>query len=293
MTLKKIHTSSIKPSRVVVLGSGFIGGAIAANLIADSIEVLQFSSSSLNLLDHGAAEKLASQLRADDVLVFASAKAPCKDVEMLQENIEMAKAVGQALSLQTVSQLIYISSDAVYKDSKNPISEQSCAEPQSLHGLMHLAREIILRQQYQGPFAIVRPTLVYGINDPHNGYGPNRFGRLAKEGGDIVLFGKGEEKRDHVYVEDIAKLVHLLILYQAVGVVNAVSNQTVSFSELAQFAVAFFKSAGAVVETQRVGSMPHDGYRPFEPSVAATAFSGFQFRDWRTGLTEVYANAVK
>ena len=232
-------------------------------------------------------------MRADDVLIFTSAKAPCKDVEMLQENIQMAKAVGQALSLQSVSHLIYISSDAVYKDSKTPISEESCAEPQSLHGLMHLAREIILRQQYQGPFTIVRPTLVYGINDPHNGYGPNRFGRLAKEGGDIVLFGKGEERRDHVYVEDIAKLVYLLIMHQAAGVVNAVSNQTVSFNELAQFATTFLNSAGKVIETQRVGSMPHNGYRPFEPSIATTVFPGFQFRDWRTGLAEVYANAVK
>ena len=291
--LKKLHDSSIKPKRVVVLGSGFIGGAIAENLIADSIEVLQLTSSALNLLDEGAVKKLASQLRAEDVLIFTSAKAPCKDVEMLLENIQMAKAVGQALSLQTVFHLIYISSDAVYKDSNTAISEESCAEPQSFHGLMHLAREIILRQQYQGPFTIVRPTLVYGINDPHNGYGPNRFGRLAKEGEDIVLFGKGEERRDHVYVEDIAKLVRLLILHRAVGVVNAVSNQTVSFHELAQFAASFLNSAGKIIETQRVGSMPHDGYRPFEPSIATAVFPGFQFRDWRTGLTEVYANAVK
>ena len=29
------------------------------------------------------------------------------------------------------------------------------------------------------PVGILRPTLVYGANDPHNGYGPNRFRRLA------------------------------------------------------------------------------------------------------------------
>ena len=292
MTLTLSEPSPLKPRRVVVLGTGFIGAAIAEHLVTDSIEVLTLKSSSLNLLDDNAGKNLALKLRAEDVLIFISAKAPCKDVEMLQKNIQMAKAVGQALSLQSVAHLIYISSDAVYKDSKTPISEESCAEPQSLHGLMHLAREIILRQQYQGPFTIVRPTLVYGINDPHNGYGPNRFGRLAKEGGDIVLFGKGEERRDHVYVEDIAKLVHLLILYRAVGVVNAVSNQTVSFNELSQFATTFFRSTGAVIETQRVGIMPHDGYRPFEPSIASIVFPGFQFRDWRTGLAEVYTNAV-
>lgn len=288
--LKKIYHSSRKPRRVVILGNGFIGNAIATNLIADSIEVLRLTSSSLNLLEEGVEKNLASQLHTYDVLIFTSAKAPCKDVKMLQENIQMAKAVGQALDIQSVSHLIYISSDAVYKDSKAPISEKSCAEPQSLHGLMHLAREIILKQLCQCPLTIVRPTLVYGINDPHNGYGPNRFGRLAKGGSDIVLFGKGEERRDHVYVEDIARLVNLLVLHRAVGVVNAVSGQTVSFNELAKFALAFFHSTGALIETQRVGEMPHDGYRPFEPSVAKATFLDFDFRDWRTGLAEVYGS---
>jgi nucleoside-diphosphate-sugar epimerase len=39
------------------------------------------------------------------------------------------------------------------------------------------------------------------MGDPHNGYGPNRFRRLAAGGEEIVLFGEGEERRDHVQVE--------------------------------------------------------------------------------------------
>ena len=46
--------------------------------------------------------------------------------------------------------------------------------------------------------AILRPTLIYGAGDPHNGYGPNRFRRLAATGKPIILFGEGEERRDHV-----------------------------------------------------------------------------------------------
>ena len=276
--LKKFHDSSIKPKRVVVLGSGFIGGAIAEKLIADAIEVLQLTSSALNLLHEGAAKKLATQLRADDVLVFTSAKAPCKDVEMLIENIQMAKALGQALSLQSVSHLIYISSDAVYKDSKTPISEESCAEPQSLHGLMHLAREIILRQQYQGPFTIVRPTLVYGIDDPHNGYGPNRFLRLASAGTDIELFGNGEEKRDHVWVEDVAEIVSLAIQARSIGKLNVVSGEVNSFLDIAEKAVSIHGSNAKIKSNLRIGTMPHNGYRAFNNSGTSVSFPGFKYQ---------------
>jgi nucleoside-diphosphate-sugar epimerase len=43
------------------------------------------------------------------------------------------------------------------------------------------------------------------MGDPHNGYGPNRFRRLAAAGQEIVLFGGGEERRDHVLVDDVAR----------------------------------------------------------------------------------------
>jgi nucleoside-diphosphate-sugar epimerase len=92
------------------------------------------------------------------------------------------------------------------KDSAEPISESSCAEPGSLHGAMHLTREVMLRSEFSGPLAFVRPTLTYGIDDPHNGYGPNRFRRLAAAGKDLTLFGEGEEQRDHIAVADIAEL---------------------------------------------------------------------------------------
>jgi nucleoside-diphosphate-sugar epimerase len=125
---------------------------------------------------------------------------------MLRENVEMAAAVCAALKARPVAHVVYISSDSVYKDSSQPLTETSCAEPASLHGIMHLAREVALREAHPGPLALVRPTLVYGLDDPHNGYGPNRFRRLAAAGKDIVLFGEGEERRDHVDVEDIAEL---------------------------------------------------------------------------------------
>jgi nucleoside-diphosphate-sugar epimerase len=228
-------------------------------------------------------------LESSDALVFVSARAPCKDLAMLRENLVMAEAVCTALRTVPVSHLVYISSDAVYKDSPRPLTEVSCAEPGSLHGVMHLAREVALRQAFAGPFALIRPTLVYGFDDPHNGYGPNRFRRLAAAGENIALSGEGEERRDHVDVHDIAELVRLVLLHRSEGIANAVSGEVVSFRELAEFVASEFEPRVDVRSSPRSGPMPHDGYRAFDNSAITQAFPGFRFRVWREGLAALNA----
>ncbi len=283
--ITNLHESPCKPARAVVLGAGgFIGGATACRLRSEGIEVLAVGRGSCDLLAADAAARLTEELRPEDVLVFVSAHAPVKNVAMLMANIRMGEAVCAALKDRPVAHVIYISSDAVYKDSTEPISESSCAEPGSLHGAMHLTREVMLRSEFSGPLAFVRPTLTYGIDDPHDGYGPNRFQRLAAEGKDLVLFGEGEEQRDHIAVGDIAELVLCIALHRSTGVVNAVSGEVVSFRTLAEFIAAQFASPVTIKGSPRSGPMPHNGLRPFAASAALSAFPGFTFTPWRKGI---------
>lgn len=286
--LKNLNTESTNPSRVVVLGgNGFIGNAILTNFEQRGIPAESIGRPSFDLLNTGADQKLAAFLRPDDTLVFVSAKAPCRNIAGLIENLQMAKTVIAALKLKKISHLIYISSDAVYRDSDKPIDENSCAEPGSIHGAMHLAREVALKNELDLPLAIIRPTLVYGLKDPHNGYGPNSFRRSALKNEDITLFGEGEELRDHVYVDDIAQLVYLVACHKSTGIANAVSGQVVSFRQLAEFLLGQNKSSAAIKATTRSGKMPHNGYREFKPSIASELFPGFGFRGWAEGLSAV------
>ena len=288
--LTHFHSAPRIPARVVVLGAGgFIGGAIRRRIAADGIAVLGLGRPGLDLLAPDAAKRLAGALAPEDVLVFVSAHAPCRNLDMLRENIVMAAAVCAALKERPVAHLVYVSSDAVYKDSAQPLTEDSCAEPASLHGVMHLAREVALRQEHAGPLALVRPTLVYGLEDPHNGYGPNRFRRLAAAGKDIVLFGEGEERRDHVDVEDIAELVHQIVLRRSAGIANAVSGAVVSFRELAEFVASEFAPRVAVKGGPRTMPMPHNGYRPFDNGAVLRALPGFRFRTALEGLARIHA----
>src|SRR6202035_3325660 len=106
--------------------------------------------------------------------------------------------------------------------------------PVSMHGTMHLARELMLKATIKPPLGIVRSTLIYGAGDPHNGYGPNRFRRLAAKGEEIVLFGEGEECRDHVFIDDVAEIVARILYLRSRGTLNVATGTVHSFRVIAE-----------------------------------------------------------
>lgn len=283
-----------QPTRVVILGgAGFVGSAAAAAFAGDDTPVLALGRAEVDLLSETAAETLAAHLRADDTFVAVSAEAPCKDGAMLERNIRMMRSVTDALARVQPAHVIYVSSDAVYADSPAPLSEASCAEPGSLHGVMHLARELMLKEAAKGPLAILRPTLIYGAADPHNGYGPNRFRRQAAAGEDIVLFGEGEERRDHVDVRDVAELIRLIAVHRSSGVLNAATGTVTSFRDIAEMVVRLAAANVTVKGSPRQGPMPHGGYRAFDPAATLAAFPEFRYTALTDGLAQAQTEMME
>jgi UDP-glucose 4-epimerase len=284
--LRHLNGRSAHPARMVVLGAGgFIGVAVARKIAGCGTPVVGLGRKQLDLLDADAAARLADLLHPDDTLVVISARAPCKTAAMMRDNVVMMAAVCEAMARQPVAHAIYLSSDAVYADGPLPLTESSPAAPTSLHGAMHLAREqMLLAAAGTTPVAVLRPTLVYGAGDPHNGYGPNRFRRQANRGEPIVLFGDGEERRDHVDVDDIAEIVRLVAEHRSAGTLNVATGSVASFRELAQKAVALSRRDVAIEGSPRSGPMPHNGYRPFDPAATYGAFPGFRYTALDAGL---------
>lgn len=286
-----LHNKPVSPARIVILGAGgFVSSTIQHKLEALYTNVLPLTQDMLDLTHQGAGTKLANLLHSDDALLFVAAKAPVKTESMLIENLRMCESVCEALRLSPVHHVVYISSDAVYADSNLPLTESSCAQPGTLHGIMHLAREVMLSNAYSGPLCFIRPTLIYGREDPHNGYGPNRFIRLASKGQEIVLFGEGEERRDHVWVEDVAELVSRVLLHCSKGILNIATGTVMSFKELAELSMQIADKTSLIKPTKRVGSMPHNGYRPFDPKSTLEAFPDFRYTLPIEGLKNIIPN---
>jgi nucleoside-diphosphate-sugar epimerase len=292
--LKHLFKKSSIPNRVVILGSaGFVGAACHRRLETLGVPVLPLPRTELDLTTPEAGDLLASYLRPEDSLLFVSAKAPVKTESMLIENLQMASAVCEALRKTSVQHLSYISSDAIYDDSEQPLSESSCAQPGSLHGVMHLAREVMLTNAWQGPTCFLRPTLIYGAEDPHNGYGPNRFMRLAKTGEDILLFGEGEERRDHVWIQDVADLTCRVLGHQSAGSLNIATGSVVSFRDIAEKVIQLIPNSSQIKGSVRSGPMPHNGYRAFDPSATNLAFPDFRYISLEEGLSKAHQDATR
>ena len=285
--LTNINAMPSKPERVVIIGAGgFVGSAIRKKLAADSVATLPLTRVELDLLAADAARKLAQILRPSDSVVMVSAIAPVKSVPMLMQNLKMAEAVCEALAGKPISHLLYISSDAVYADDANPVTEGSYSAPSTLHGMMHAARELMLKNATQAPISFLRPTLIFGAADPHSGYGPNRFRRQADKGEPITLFAEGEEQRDHIFVDDVAALAALMLAHKSAGALNAVTGISTSFYDIAQIVAKLH--GGTVKSMPRPGPRPHLMHRFFDITHCLKSFPDFRYTPLAEGLANTY-----
>jgi nucleoside-diphosphate-sugar epimerase len=210
---------------------------------------------------------------------------------MLLDNLGMLRPIISSAHQVSLSHLIYISSDAVYSDSMEPLVEESETNPISIHGIMHKTRELIIKSQIvdelKVPLFIARPTLIYGLNDPHNGYGPNRFLREALNNERISIFGKGEELRDHVSIEDVGRLIYEAVCHKSSGILNIASGQTISFRAIAEKIIFLTHRSIEITETPRAGEMPHNGFRPFDIKSTTDYFPNFEYMDISEGLRKL------
>src|SRR4051812_42049385 len=77
------------PQRVVVIGAGFVGGAIASLCGARNIPVAALKRAELDLLAPEAGDRLCALLQPGDSVVLVSAKAPARNPALLLENLRM------------------------------------------------------------------------------------------------------------------------------------------------------------------------------------------------------------
>jgi nucleoside-diphosphate-sugar epimerase len=277
------------PVRVVVLGSGgVLGKALLRRLQANDVASLALGSADIDLQEATAAEKLRRLLNADDAVVFLSALTPDKgrDIATLMKNLRMAEAVASAVAAVQCRHVIYLSSDAVYRFGNGLVDETSPADPVDLYGVMHKAREVIMMSAVPADrLAVLRCTLVCAADDTHNSYGPNRFRRQAAKDGSITLGGEGRETRDHVFADDVAELMRLVLVHRSSGLLNVVSGRSHSFAEVARLVAAQFEPPARVVFAGGGGSATH---RHYDPTALHQAFPDFHFQPLADVVAEVH-----
>lgn len=299
------------PDRVVVLGAhGFIARHLRDWCGSNGIECLAIGSSDIDLSEVDNAPRLASLLRPGDAVVMTSTLTPEKgrDYRTLMRNLRMAETVCRALAETPCAHFVYLSSDAVYDAQKVPLDEDSTREPTDLYALCHTGREMMFGAELAAlaiPYCILRLTTVYGPGDTHNAYGPNRFVRTALGDGRILLFGKGEERRSHIFIDDAIRLIGLALTHRSTGTLNIAIRPAVSFGTIAKVIIGLVGRPVSVEHAPRTVPVIHRPYKPtqvfrfiynmgrpigqvvhrsFVNSAVFAAFPDFRFTSLEAGL---------
>jgi len=280
-------STAASDSRTVVVGSrSFIGAALMARLVQNGASVLGLSSNDVDLRAADAADQLCERLRATDCLVMAAGIAPGKppSTSELVSNACFARAVAEAVRRQPVAHLIYLSSDAVYPDSEECLTEASCASSESLYGTSHRLREAILSCTDTVACQILRCTMVYGAGDTHDAYGPNRMVRTAIRERRIELFGEGEDVRDYLAIDDLVDLLERVLAARSQGVLNAASGEPISARALAD---RIALRCGPGIECVERPRSQAASARRFDVTALRRAFPSFAPRPIDQGIDEL------
>jgi UDP-glucose 4-epimerase len=214
---------------LVTGGAGFIGSHIVDQLLAIGHQVAVIDNMSsgkeTNLNPKAAFYRMdmenkkiqeVFQREKPDVIIHQAAQTvvqtsvqePVYDAHM---NILGTINLLEAARLHGVKKFIYASSAAVYGDPQYvPIDERHSIGPLSGYGISKYTPEQYLRiyqQMYGLEFTILRYANVYGIRQDPRGEGGVISIFIDKALGQtpFTIFGDGEQTRDYIYVEDVAR----------------------------------------------------------------------------------------
>ncbi len=227
--------------RVVILGhTGFIGSHLVSSFQGQcpGIDVVGHSLPSMDLVEETEVASLSDLFdRQTAVVMCAAIKRQLGDnQEAFAQNVKIVANLCRLLQDYPVRRFIYFSSAAVYgEDVHNTnISEETPVCPTSYYGIAKYTSECLLRkvagEQGNNSLLIVRPPTVYGPGD-QSSYSPSGFLRAAIRKEQVALWGDGSERREFVFVEDIAKLIYRLTFHEYSGVLNIASGQSYTFTD--------------------------------------------------------------
>jgi UDP-glucose 4-epimerase len=273
------------PGPVIVLGhTGFIGRPLTSLLREAGTDVRGFSSGELNLRDSAAFGVLDEPLGPDSTVFVCAALTPDRGATIATcvDHIAMMGNLAQYLAQHPARKVVYVSSDAVYPMVAAPVTEDTPVAPSGAYPVAKYAAERLM-EMAGAPLLIVRPTGVFGPGDTHNSYGPNRFIRTMVQDGSVRLFGQGEEQRDHLFVDDLIRILTGLGASDQSGTLNIATGESRSFGSVVETLLKVSATPFEVVSANRSGAVTH---RTFDIQRLRSALPGFQFTPFEAALEQ-------
>ena len=208
----------------------------ALRLAFPKVSLVGISRREIDLTSPSAVQrKLLPLLSSRTALVFCAGKLKGEgdNVELLQNNLAIACNVTDALHERPVKQVLVVSSAAIYGEDvpNGSITEQTPAHPTSYYGMSKFLTEwLFARSTPSERLLLIRPPFVYGPAD-RSSSSPAGFLRTVSARQPITLWGNGTEKREFLFVEDLATIAVQLMRRHTSGVVNVTPGHPYSLRE--------------------------------------------------------------
>jgi UDP-glucose 4-epimerase len=239
-------------------GAGFLGTALANHLIAQGHQVRVLDDVSAGdpaaldsrvLFTRGDVRdipKLWTLLKGTDCVYHLAARVSVPESVLYPVDYN-AVNVGGTVSLMTavrdagVKRVILASSGAAYgQQEQQPVREDAIMHPDSPYAVSKLASEYYMHSigaLWKIETVVLRVFNAYGPRQPlppsHAPVIP-RFLKQVVSGGSAVMFGKGKQTRDYVYISDVVNALSAAATADRVNrtIVNIGSGQEISLSQL-------------------------------------------------------------
>jgi nucleoside-diphosphate-sugar epimerase len=281
-------------ARVVLLGAGgFAGRALSQEYERAGKQVVRVGRGTVDLTQAGSVNQLGEVVAPTDDLVICSALTPERGSAsaVLAGNLLMAAHLAQALDRSPPARCVFVSSDAVYPMQEAPITENTRVEPTGAYAVGKYATECAVDTMARArkfPLLTLRATALFGAGDTHDSYGPNRFCRQVSRREAVALFGEGEERRDHLFIDDFVSITMALHASGATGVYNIATGSSRSFASIVDLLRVLTCDELAVAHKPRGSSITH---REFDQHKLLAALPQLQLTPFRDGLEQTLAAA--
>ena len=243
---------------VVTGGAGFIGSNIVKLLLKDNHQVIVIDNLHSGKLSNLEEVKEKIEFHNCDILDIKKMDEVCKDVDgvfhqaaltVVQESYEKKEEYFQVnvkgteiifdLAKKYNFKVVFASSSSVYGDvEKIPIKENFDRTPINPYGQTKLEDELLAEKFWQTGIQVVglRYFNVFGKNQNPSYAGViTKFLNEIKQDKPPKIFGKGNQIRDFVYVEDVAQAnINAMIYDVEKGFFNVGCGGTIAIKEIAE-----------------------------------------------------------
>jgi len=211
----------------------------------------------INLLDEGDIDKI--DYDCDAIFIYSGLTGGERSINMHSAFIDVnEKSLLNILKAHreknSRARIIYPSSRLVYKNSNEPLTEESPKEGLSVYAVNKIAAEGYIRMYnslYGTEYTIFRIAIPFGnLNPASTDYGiVSKFRHQAQDNGAVTVFGDGCGRRTFTHIKDICRLIYEgAISHKTLNETYNIGGCTYSLLELANLQAERFGARVTTVE---------------------------------------------